>query len=244
MFRIIISSLFLILFLILTIPLMLIEWLLGKMNKKAADRSSLAIVQWGFRVILFFSGVKVTVIGQENVPKDQSVLYIGNHRSFFDILLTYTRVAGPTGYVAKLEMKKAPLLNVWMMLLHCQFLNREDIREGMKTILKCIELEKQGISICIFPEGTRNKEEGTLLPFHDGSFKIAQKSGCPVIPMAITNSAEIFENHFPKIRKTHVVLQYGAPVYIKDLDKEQQKSVGTYFQGIITDMLEENKQYM
>ena len=244
MFRIIISSLFLILFLILTIPLMFIEWLLGKFNKNAADRSSLAIVQWGFRVILFFSGVELTVIGEENVPKDQSVLYIGNHRSFFDILLTYTRVPNPTGYVAKLEMKKAPLLNIWMMLLHCQFLNREDIREGMKTILKCIELEKQGISICIFPEGTRNKEEGTLLPFHDGSFKIAQKSGCPVIPMAITNSAEIFENHLPKIRKTHVVLQYGAPIYIKDLEKEQQKSVGTYFQGIITDMLDENKQYM
>ena len=78
--------------------------------------------------------------------------------------------------------------------LHCLFLDRQDIKAGMKTILTAIDKVKSGISICIFPEGTRNKGENELemLPFHEGSFKIATKAGCPIIPIAISNSAEIF----------------------------------------------------
>lgn len=241
MIRFILSALFLVLFLVLTIPIMIFEWILGKFSRSARDKSSLAIVLWGFRVILFFSGVKITVVGEENVPMDTPVLYVGNHRSFFDIMITYVRVPRPTGYVAKAEMRKAFLLNFWMKLVNCQFLDRKDMKKGLQTILKCVELEKKGVSICIFPEGTRNKEEGTLLPFHDGSFKIAQKASVPVIPFALSNTAEIFENHFPKVKKTHVVLRYGKPIYINDLAKEDQKNVGTYFQNVISEMLEENK---
>ena len=109
MIRFIFAVLFVVLFLILTIPLMIIEWIIGKFNPDIKSRSSLAIVNWAFRVVLFISGVEKTIIGEENVPKDEPVLYIGNHRSFFDILLTYTRVPRPTGYVAKNEMKNVPL---------------------------------------------------------------------------------------------------------------------------------------
>lgn len=104
------------------------------------------------------TGVKVTVIGEENVP-DEPVLFIGNHRSFFDILLTYSRCRNLTGYVAKKEMEKIPLLSTWMRFVHCLFLDRENPKEGLKTILQAIDYVKNGISICIFPEGTRNKGE-------------------------------------------------------------------------------------
>ena len=112
-----------------------------------------------------------------------------------------------------------------------------------KTILEAIELMKCGISICIFPEGTRNKnaDDLELLPFHDGSFKIASKTGCAIIPMALNNTVEIFEAHMPKIKSTHVVLEYGKPIYVKDLPKEDQKHLGAYTQNIIHDMLEKNK---
>ena len=100
MFRFICIVIFLILYLILTIPVLLVEWILGKFNPHARDISSLRIVQWGFKVILRMSGVKATVIGEENIP-DEPVLFIGNHRSYFDILLTYSRCKRPTGYVAK-----------------------------------------------------------------------------------------------------------------------------------------------
>lgn len=89
-----------------------------------------------------------------------------------------------------------------MKRLYCLFLDRENPKEGLKTILQAIDYVKHGISICIFPEGTRNKgEELSLLPFHNGSFKIAEKTGCPIIPMSLNNTCDIFEGHFPFIKR-------------------------------------------
>ena len=140
-------------------------------------------------------------------------------------------------------MEKVPLLSTWMKRLHCLFLNRNDLKQGLKTILTAIEKVKSGISICIFPEGTRNKNEDELdmLPFHEGSFKIAAKTNCPIIPMAISGSADIWENHFPRVKKTHVILEYGKPIYIDQLEKEDKKHLGAYTQNIIHEMLVKNK---
>lgn len=244
MIRFIIVCICVIGYLILSIPILLAEWVVGKFNPRAKDISSLRIIQTVFRFILKVTGADITIIGHENVPKDQAVLYIGNHRSFFDILLTYVHCPDLTGYVAKKEMEPIPLLSIWMRYLHCLFLDRKDIKEGMKTILTAIEKVKNGISICIFPEGTRNKgnNELELLPFHEGSFKIATKSGCPIIPMAISNSAEIFENHFPKIKPCKVVVEYGKPIYPEQLSKEDKKRLGAYTQGIILEMLKKNQE--
>ena len=100
MIRFIIVAITVIGFLILSIPILLIEWIIGKFAPNARDISSLRIVQWGFKVILKITGVKTTVIGEENIP-DEAVLFVGNHRSYFDILLTYSRCKRLTGYVAK-----------------------------------------------------------------------------------------------------------------------------------------------
>lgn len=243
MIRLIIVVLFVVLFLILSIPIMFVEWIIGKFNPGVKDRSSLAIVNWAFRVVLFLAGTKVTFIGLENVPTDTPVLYVGNHRSFFDVVITYTKVARVTGYIAKKEIEKVPLLRNWMRNLHCLFLDRKDIKAGLKTILEAIELMKCGISICIFPEGTRNRNQDELdmLPFHEGSFKIATKTKCPVIPIAISNSADIFEAHFPKIKPAKVVVEYGKPIYPDELSKEDKKHIGEYTQNIIHEMLVKNK---
>lgn len=240
MIRFIFVCIFLISFLILSIPVILAEWVIGKFNEDARDYSSLRIVQWGFKRILDITGVKVTVIGEDRVP-DEPVLFIGNHRSFFDVLLTYSRCKRLTGYVAKKEMEKIPLLSTWMRMLYCLFLDRKDIKQGLKTILMGIDHVKDGISICIFPEGTRNKgEELSVLPFKDGSLKIAEKTGCAIVPISMNNTAEIFENHFPKIKKTHVILEYGEPIYPGDLDKETRKHLGRYCQNIITETIHKN----
>ena len=241
MIRLILVAVFLILFLILSTPIMLVEWLIGKSNPDVKSRSSLAIVNWAFRCVRFLAGVKVDYIGEENIPTDTPVLYIGNHRSYFDIVLTYPRVPRPTGYIAKKSMEQVPLLNIWMRNIHCLFLDRENIKAGMQTILAAIDLMKNGTSICIFPEGTRNKEEGSLLPFHEGSFKIASKADCPIVPMTINNSAAVFENQLPWIKKAHVIIEYGKPIYIKELPKEQQKKLAPYVQNIIMETYSKNK---
>ena len=242
MIRLIIVAITVIGFLILSIPILLIEWIIGKFSPRTKEISSLRIIQGVFKFILWEAGTKVTIIGEENIPTDTAVLYVGNHRSFFDVVLTYVRVPRPTGYVAKKEMLKWPLLNIWMKDLHCLFLDRQDIKAGLKTILAAIDKVKNGISICIFPEGTRNKTKDTFLPFHEGSFKIAEKGNVPIIPMTIVNSAAIFEDHFPKIKKATVVIEYGKPIYMKDLDKETRKSMGTYVQNIISETYFKNKE--
>ena len=240
MIRLILVALFLILYLLLGIPVLCVEWLIARKFPHAADLSQLRIVQWGFKCILFLSGTRLTIIGEEHIPKDTAVLYIGNHRSFFDIVITYSRCPGLTGYVAKDSMLKVPLLSVWMKRLYCLFLNRDDVKEGLKTILTGIDQIKRGISVCIFPEGTRGKseKETEMLPFKEGSMKMASKTGCPIIPMAITGSADIFEKHFPWIRSAHVTLQYGEPIDPKELSKEDQKHLGSYTRQKILAMLE------
>lgn len=242
MIRLILTFVFVISFLVLSIPLLIAEWIIGKFNPGLKDRSSLAIVNWAFRWVIRIAGTKVIVKGEENVPKDTAVLYVANHRSYYDIILTYVRVPRPTGYVAKKEMLRYPLLTNWMKNLHCLFLDRENIKEGLKTILTGVEKVKSGISICIFPEGTRNRVNDTFLPFHDGSFKIAEKGDVPVLPMTIYNSASVFEDHIPKVKRATVVIEYGKPVYLKDLEKEDRKAPGTYFSKIISETYFKNKE--
>jgi 1-acyl-sn-glycerol-3-phosphate acyltransferase len=233
MLRFIVTATFVVLFLICSIPLLIAEWIIGKFNQDVKSRSSLAIVNWAVRMVIRLSGTKVIALGEDRIPQDTAVLYVGNHRSFFDIILTYVRVPRLTGYVAKKEMLKVPLLKDWMRNLHCLFLDRQNIREGLKTILKGVELVKSGISVCIFPEGTRNKTADTFLPFHEGSLKIAEKGKVPIIPMTIVNSAGVFEDHFPKIKKATVVIEYGEPIYMDRLPKEERKNLASRVQQII-----------
>lgn len=241
--RTIITVLYIFLFLILGLPVLGIEWIISKFNKAHADMVQLRIVQWGLKCVAFISGVKLTVIGEENVPMDEPVLYIGNHRSFFDVVVTYARCPGLTGYIAKDGVNKVPIFRIWMKRLHCIFLKRDDMKEGLKVILKAIEYVKSGISICIFPEGTRNKDRNnptSLLPFKEGSFKIASKTGCKIVPMALIGTADILENHFPWIHSTDIKLIYGKPIDVSDLDKDQQKHVGAYCQTVVEELIRSN----
>ena len=185
--------------------------------------------------------MKNTVKGKENIPEDRAVLYVGNHRSYFDILVGYTTVPGLVGFVAKKEMEKIPLLSTWMRYVNCLFLDRKNLKEGLKTILEGIDQVKNGVSVWIFPEGTRNKQEDLmdLLPFKEGSLKIAEKSGCPVVTVAMTGTAEIFENHFPYIRPGNVTIEFGRPFFPKELEPEFKKFPGAYAEMQIKAMLAE-----
>lgn len=237
--------LFVLLFLILGIPVLGIFWLISKNEKwkHGAALAQLRLVQWAFRCICVLSGVQLTVIGEELIPTDEPVLYIGNHRSYFDIVISYARCPCLTGYIAKDSIQNIPLLSTWMKRLNCLFINREDIKESLKTILAGIEHVKNGISMCIYPEGTRSQgaDELDMLPFKEGSLKIAEKTGCKIVPMAMTGSADIFENHIPFIRKSRVILEYGTPIDVSTLSKEDKKKLGSYCQTQIARMLEAHK---
>lgn len=239
--RTIIIVLFVVFYLLLGSIYLGIEWILGKFDKPASDLRQLRFVQWAFRVILFLGGVKLNVKGQEYVPKDEAVLYIGNHRGIFDIVSTYSLCPGLTGYISKDNVKKVPILPFFMKRLYCLFLNRDDVKQGLKIILTAIDQVKSGVSMCVFPEGTRNKDRehpGDVQPFKEGSFKIAQKSGCRIVPMAILGSEQVFENHFPWIRRGVITIVYGEPIALAELDRETRKKPGEYCHQVICEMLE------
>ena len=225
MIRIIIAGIFIAIFLTVSIPIQLAMVLYSFIDKEGCDRKSLAIVNSAFRTVIKIAGVKETVLGIENVPKDEAVLYVINHRSIFDIVLTYAKVPRPTGYIAKKEMDKFLTLSTWMMFLHCEFLDRGNLRQGMKVIKRSAKNIQDGISMAIFPEGTRNKTNEDMLPFHKGSFKIAEMAKCKIVPVVLNNTPDIFENHAPRLKSVHVVVEYLPPVDVQTMTKEERKTL-------------------
>ena len=239
MIRTVLCLLAVILYLILFIPVLGIEWLIGKKYPGFRDISSLRMVQGIFKIVLFFGGVKLTVVGKENIPQNEAVLYICNHNSIFDTVINYSLFPNVTGIVAKIEMARVPILSIWMRLLHCLFLDRSNLRQGVATINEAAENVKGGISMCIFPEGTFSQGESELdmLPFHEGSFNVARRTGCKIVPIAMTGTADIFEKQYPRVRPTHVMVMYGDAIDPAQLDRDEKKHLGAYTRERIYEML-------
>ena len=211
-------------------------------SRKLSDRIALAFVKFACRIGRLMAGTRVTVHGREYIPKDETVVYVLNHRSIFDIILTYPYIKSPTGVIAKKELVCIPFFSTWLYFANTLFLDRGDIRKGMKTMLQGIDKVKHGISMCIFPEGTRNKDQESkisLLEFHEASFKLATKPNVPIIPVAIYNSADCFENHKPWIRSARVSITYGKPIHVDELPEENRKFLGKYTRELIQNMLNE-----
>ena len=127
-----------------------------------------------------------------------------------------------------------------MLFLDCLFMDRSDVKQSAQIIFSAIDKIKSGISICIYPEGTRSKDETTIQEFHKGSFKPAQRTNCPIVPMIVTHTRDIFENHLPFLKSTHVVLEYLPPVRFSDLSKEDQKQVHEYFRNMMQEAYTKN----
>lgn len=242
MIRITLIGIFLFGFFVVSLVLFLILFIVGLFSKNVKDRMSYKIVSWALRVVLFISGTKIDIIGYENIPKDKAVLYVGNHRSYYDIVVNYAILPPLVGFISKKEIKKIPILAQWMEHMNCLFLDRDNVKEGLKTIIAGTEQIKSGISVFVFPEGTRAERDEDMIEFKEGSLKMAEKSGCPIIPVAINNTSAIFEDQFPKVRKAHVVIEYGKPIDVNELTKEEKKHLGAYTHDIIKEMVMKNKE--
>ena len=144
-------------------------------------------------------------------------------------------------YIAKKEIKRIPCIAQWMYFLKCLFLDRDDVRQGMKIILQAIDQVKQGYSIVVSPEGTRNQED-ELLPFKEGTLKIALKTNCPIVPVVVNRTERLFENHLPWISRDRVSLEYGDPIYLDDLDADTKKHLGAYMREIVGDIYKKNEE--
>ena len=136
--------------------------------------------------------IRLHVSGMEKIPKDTKLLFVSNHRSNFDPLITwYALKKWKLAFISKPENFKIPFFG--RIIRRCCFLpiDRENPRNAIVTINKAAKLlKKQEVSIGIYPEGTRSKN-GQLLPFHNGVFKIAQKAQMPLVVLSITGTEKI-----------------------------------------------------
>lgn len=193
-----------------------------------------------FRVMCALAGVKTDISGQENIPEG-AVLFIANHRSFFDIFITYPLSPAGISFIAQDGLRKIPFIGTWGDAMQILFFNRSDMKQSVKMILQGIARLKAGKPVFVFPEGTRNKGESELplLPFKDGTFKLATKTGCPIVPVAIRGTRAIWEAHMPWARPAKVSVKYGKPIYLNELSEEDRKHPAVYVQNVITEMLEQ-----
>ena len=234
------TLLYIIYFLIVTFPQRLRLKKEQETNPEKCHEIATAQIKKALRNIMKIAGIRVETDGLDNIP-EEACLYVGNHCSYFDIVTTGAVIPSGAGYVAKDSLKKIPGLSQWMLLFQCLFLNRRDIKEGMKTILTGAEYLKQGYSMFIFPEGTRHPE-GSLGEFKGGSLKMAQKANAPIVPVAISGSSAIYEvNKGLRIKPGTVKISFGTPFRISDLSREEKKLAPEYTKKLIEEMLEQQK---
>ena len=183
------------------------------------------IPRWS-RGILKVTGVSLRVEGLENIPKDTPCVFVGNHRSYYDIPLLLTALDKPHGILAKEELEKIPLLNRWMKLLGCVFVQRDDVRASVRALNDATAIVQGGKSFVIFPEGTRYKgEEGGAGEFKNGAFRIAVKTGAPVVPVAITGARALFESNGNLCRPGTVRIRILPPIQTAGMSKAEQKQL-------------------
>lgn len=174
--------------------------------------------------LLKLAGVKITVEGKENIPKDGVCVFVSNHQGNFDIPVLLTSLDKPNGIVAKKEIEKLPFVKGWMYLLDCVFIDRENPRKAMSTINEAISLVKSGRSMVIFPEGTRSKG-GPVAPFKGGAFRICEKSGAPVVPVCINGTYKVMEANNNWLKPADVKIKILPAIETKDMERAQLKEL-------------------
>ena len=114
--------------------------------------------------------------------------------------------------------------------------------QNLQIILQAIDYVKQGVYMTIYPEGQRGtgEDERELLPFHEGSFKIATKSNCPIVPVAVCGTRERWETQFPKMRPGHVIIEFGKPIRTAEMSREELKGIGAKTRDIVLEMVVRN----
>ncbi|AWK52334.1 1-acyl-sn-glycerol-3-phosphate acyltransferase [Clostridium beijerinckii] len=175
-------------------------------------------------------GIDLDVRGLENIPKEPCV-FIGNHSSILDIPILLCTVNRSIGFIAKKEILKTPVIGYWLTRSNCVALDRENPRTAITAINDAIQNIKEGGSMAIFPEGTRNKE-GKVGEFKKGSLKLATKSKAPIIPMSIERASRAFEDTREFV-PTKIKLVFGEAIDTKNLSKEEELHLTERIRNII-----------
>lgn len=189
--------------------------------------------------ILTVGRARVHTKGLEQIPKTGRFLLVCNHLHEADpvILLRYFKDS-QLAFVGKRETKNMFLVGKLMAMILCQFINRENDKEALKTILRCIQLLKEDkVSIGIFPEGYINKDR----KFHHlrpGVFKIAQKAKVPIVVCTITNTNHVIKN-FLNGKPTDIDLHLLEVIPVEFMEGKTTVEISEYVHDIMAEDLGE-----
>jgi len=144
----------------------------------------------------------------EKVPKEGRFLLVSNHCNNADpIILLYCLKKFQLAFISKRENSTMFVIGPMMHKILCQLINRENDREALKTILRCIQIIKEDkASIAVFPEGGILSEDGKLHHFRPGVFKIAQKANVPIVVCTLKNTKDVVNNIF-RFKPSHVEMK-------------------------------------
>jgi len=183
--------------------------------------------------------IRIHTSGIEKIPKDEKVLFVSNHRSNFDPLITWNALRPwKIAFVSKPENFKVPFFG--RIIRKCCFLpiDREKPRKAIVTINKAAKLLKeQGVSIGIYPEGTRSKT-CAMLPFHNGVFKIAQKAEAPIVVLCITGTEKISKR--TPFQHTDVYLDVLEVFPSQGVKETKTEMIGTAVRHLIATNIEKS----
>lgn len=175
--------------------------------------------------------------GEKNVPEGACV-FICNHYQLMDPIYAASLTWEEIHYVAKKEILNNPLMAFFAKGVKAITVNRDG--NDARGLLDCFKCLKNGEKICIFPEGTRNKTDAEMLPFHSGAAIMAIKCKVPIIPLVIYKKPKFF-------RRTHVL--YGEPVdlseyYDRKLSEEEFAQVDEMLRQRMIEMKQAHTEYL
>ena len=138
----------------------------------------------------------IKIIHKKRIPKKSKHIVVSNHISWVDILQLLIQTPGRRHMVAKKELQKSRFIRFWNKVtdLDIVWIDRENF--SLASVKKILDLLKRGRAICIFPEGTRNKESRELLELKSGTAVFAIKAKAPIVPVMIYARPRVFRRNY------------------------------------------------
>lgn len=183
-------------------------------SRKISEEKKLVLFKEIVEKANWGGNVTVRSYGIEHIPKNQSFMFFPNHQGLYDVLALLYGCPYFFSVVMKKELEHVPFLNKIFQIMGAYSMDRDDVRQAMKVIIKVSQEVSSGKNFLIFPEGTRSRRKNEVSEFKGGSFKCATKAKCPIVPVAITNSYQVFDTG--SVKPVTVTVQYLEPLYYDD----------------------------
>lgn len=167
------------------------------------------------------AGVKVRMVGMENIPKGQPVVFVSNHQSWFDIISLAANLPHTTRFVSKKELAKVPLLGKAMEVAGHIFIDRQNRQKAFEAYEEIAQIVSDGMNAVVFAEGTRSRT-GELQPFKKGPFVLAIAAQVPIVPVYCAHTFGISPKGSIRIRPRPVTIYLGEPISTKGMNYEDR----------------------